>query len=94
MLKFIKRVITLCGRKTSIQLTEYEWQILENICRCENIRRNKLLDLIKNNKSTKTGLTYAVRLFMLIYINKSASPLLYRQDAKNISLNGILSLLR
>lgn len=94
MVTFIKRVITLCGKKTSMRLTDLEWHILENICRCENIRRNKLLNLIKDHKSTEIGLTCAVRLFMLIYANKNLPAILTPQkSAKNITLIKLLNLI-
>ena len=94
MINFTKRVITLCGKRTSLRLSECEWQILENICRRENMRRNQLLSLIKDNKSTEIGLTYAVRLFMLIYGHKNISPLLYLQHGGKIKLDCLLNLIR
>ena len=69
MVKFFKRVITLYGKRTSLRLCEIEWQILENISRYENLRRNQLIELIKSHKSQKLGLTPAIRLFMLTYLN-------------------------
>ncbi len=94
MVNFIKRVIILCGKRTTIRLTEFEWQTLENICRHENIRRNKLLNLIKDNKSAKLGLTYAVRLFMLIYANKNISPFLCIHNPETLQLASLLNSIR
>ena len=31
MVKFFRRVVTLCGKRTSIRMSEVEWQPLENI---------------------------------------------------------------
>jgi predicted DNA-binding ribbon-helix-helix protein len=73
MIIFTKRVIILCGKRTSIRLCETEWQTLENICRRENMRRNALLNLIAEHKAKGLGLTPAIRLFMLNYLH-SLSP--------------------
>ena len=70
MTNFTKRVINLCGKRTSIRLSETEWQTLENICRRENMRRNALLSLIALHKAKGIGFTPAVRLFMLAYLHK------------------------
>lgn len=69
MITFTKRVIILCGKRTSIRLCETEWQTLENICRRENMRRNALLNLIALHKAKGLGLTPAIRLFMLTYLH-------------------------
>lgn len=67
MVKFFKRVVILCGKRTSIRMSEIEWQTLENISRYANMRRNRLIELIKNNKDKNLGLTAAIRLFMVVY---------------------------
>lgn len=93
MVNYIKRVVRLAEKRTSIRLADFEWSALENICRRENIRRNKLLKLISIKKSTKLGFTPAVRLFILAYFDTCCSDFLFIGNPKvknlNISLKSI-----
>ena len=81
MVKFFKRVIILCGKRTSIRMSEFEWQTLENISRTANMRRNRLIELIKNNKAKNLQLTPAIRLFIMLYLSS-----LQKADAETIDL--------
>ena len=63
------RVITLYDRKTSMRLANAEWQILDYICYAEKMRRKNLLELIDQNRNPELGLTAAVRLFSLRYLD-------------------------
>lgn len=81
MVKFFKRVIILCGKRTSIRMSEFEWQMLENISRTANMRRNRLIELIKNNKAKNLQLTPAIRLFIMLYLSSSQ-----KADAETIDL--------
>ncbi len=94
MINFTKRVIILKGKRTSIRLCENEWQILENICRRENMRRNALLCLIKTNKAKELAFTPAIRLFMLNYLHTLAPQLLFAQKQPTISICGLLNSMR
>ena len=73
------RVISVFDKKTSMRLAKSEWNILDNICLKEHIKRRQLLELIETHKDPKLGLTPSVRLFSLLYLNaiafKSAAPL-------------------
>lgn len=62
------KIITISNKKTSMRMTQPEWDALNIICEKENIRRSALLDLIDNNKDKNLGLTCSVRLFVLIYL--------------------------
>ena len=94
MIIFTKRVIIMQGKRTSICLCENEWQILENICRRENMRRNALLNLIKINKSKQIAFTPAVRLFMLNYLHFISPQSLLMQNQQTITISGLLNLMR
>ena len=49
-----------------------EWSALDDICLFEKINRNILISLIENNKNPSLGLTYATRLFLLLYYKSKA----------------------
>lgn len=72
MAVFASRVINIFNKKTSMRLTLIEWDVLDNICRRENIKRSRLLELIEQKRNPQMGLTQSVRLFVLVY--------LYRQN--------------
>ena len=94
MINFTKRVVIMQGKRTSICLCENEWQILENICRRENMRRNALLGLIKVNKAEKLAFTPAVRLFMLNYLHTISPQILFAQEQQAININSLLNSVR
>lgn len=66
------RVITIYNRKTSMRLAGPEWQILDHICYAEKMKRKNLLELIDHNRHEQLGLTAAVRLFELRYLDMLA----------------------
>ena len=67
MTKLVNKIIALNNRRTSMRLCAREWSALREICLRENIRCNKLIELIENTKNPELGLTYATRLFTLVY---------------------------
>ncbi len=79
MTKLTNRIININNRRTSMRLCQKEWNALEDICKREKINRNLLIEQIENNKNQKLGLTYATRLFLMLYYKnlatKSSSPL-------------------
>ena len=64
----MNRVISVFNKKTSMRLTNTEWNILETICLQEKIKRKTLLEYIENKHSAELNLTSAVRLFSQIYL--------------------------
>lgn len=70
MAKLLSKVITFSNKKTSMRLASSEWEAVDTICKCENIKRNKLLELINAKKDSKLALTSAVRLFSIIYYHQ------------------------
>ncbi len=67
MTKLCNKIITLKDRRTSMRLCLKEWSALEDVCLNEKISRNILISLIEDNKNPLLGLTYATRLFLLLY---------------------------
>ena len=91
---FTKRVITLCGKRTSLRLFEAEWQTLENICRRENMRRNALLTMIASHKAEEIGFTAAVRLFMLTYLHKMLPQFPFAPATSETNILGLLKTMK
>ncbi|MBR1398789.1 MAG: ribbon-helix-helix domain-containing protein [Alphaproteobacteria bacterium] len=80
---FTSRVIVLFNKKTSIRLSLIEWDILDNICRRENLKRNKLIEKIMQSKKPEVGMTQAVRLFVLVYLyrqNLQSNPIFFTRN--------------
>lgn len=88
MIALMNKVITFHKKKTSMRLTNLEWNIFDNLCEHEQIKRRFLLERICENRCDSLNLTSAVRLFMLIYlyekfpltnrVNKKRRDILYR----------------
>ena len=68
MVILMNKVITLHKKKTSMRLTNLEWNIFNALCEHEKIKRRFLLEYICTNRSSELNLTSAVRLFMLLYL--------------------------
>ncbi len=73
MASLSNRVISIYERKTSMRLAPAEWLAIETICKRENIKRKKLLELIDTNRDPRLGLTSSVRLFTIIYYCNSVA---------------------
>jgi predicted DNA-binding ribbon-helix-helix protein len=73
-----------------MRLCNKEWTVLDNICKKENISRNKLIEAVENNNIKGLGLTYLTRLFVIMYYYE-----LSKTDKKSaISVAGIMDTLR
>ena len=90
------KVITLYDRKTSMRLANAEWQIIDHICYAEKIKRKNLLELIDQNRNQELGLTAAVRLFALQYLDSLAqkNTIGYAISANHVNLQNSLYLLQ
>lgn len=73
MTKLVNKIIALNNRRTSMRLCHKEWLALKEICLRENITPNRLIELIENKKNSELGLTYATRLFTLVYFQNLAN---------------------
>lgn len=72
MIILTNKVVTFHKKKTSMRLTNLEWDIFNAVCEHEKIRRRTLLEHICETRSHNLNMTSAVRLFMLLYLyNKS-----------------------
>ena len=67
MTKLSNKILNINDRRTSMRLCSQEWKILDEACRIEKIHRNKLISLVETNKAQNLGLSYATRLFLLLY---------------------------
>ncbi|MBQ9731782.1 MAG: ribbon-helix-helix domain-containing protein [Alphaproteobacteria bacterium] len=72
MTKLSNKVINTNNRRTSIRLCSQEWNVLEDACKNENIHRNELISLIEKSKASNLGLSYATRVFLLLYFRNLA----------------------
>lgn len=72
MTKLTNRIINVNNRRTSMRLCQKEWNALEEICKREKVSRNLLIEQIENNKNQSLGLTYATRLFLMLYYKSLA----------------------
>ena len=83
MAKLINKIISLHKRRTSMRLADTEWEAMDEICRYENISRNKLLEFVEQCKDEDLGLSCCTRLFLLAYYKNSAQ-LKFRATGKNL----------
>ncbi len=90
------RVISIYNRKTTMRLASAEWNILDNICYLENMKRKSLLELIDQNRDKRIGFTPSVRLFALLYFNElsTQSAINYRLANSHENLTKILPKLK
>ena len=83
MTKLINKIISLHKRRTSMRLADTEWEAMDEICRFENISRNKLLEFVEQCKDEELGLSCSTRLFLLSYYKNSAR-LKFRPSGRNL----------
>lgn len=69
MVELTCKLVNIADKKTCIRLAKEEWDAFDIICNQENIKRSHLINLINTNKNTQMGLTYAVRLFSIVYFH-------------------------
>ena len=79
------KLINISDKKTSMRLAKEEWNAFDIICSREHVKRDNLIDLIDNNKNVQMGLTYAVRLFSIVYFH----DLLIKKNRQEYSSNKI-----
>lgn len=68
MVNFANRIVILENKKTSMHLTDDEWEAINIICEHENIKRNYLFELINQHKNKQLNLTHSLRIFTTIYL--------------------------
>lgn len=70
---FTNRVISVANKKTTMRLTDAEWEAFNIICQREKIKKNYLIEQIDSHKNPQMNLTSSVRLFTTIYLFKLSS---------------------
>lgn len=90
MTKLSNKVLFINNRRTSMRLCEREWIVLDNICKKENISRNKLIETIENSITCGLGLTYLTRLFVIVYYYELSSD----NKTKPVSVNSIIDIIK
>ncbi len=70
MTELFNKVIFIADKKTSMRLATAEWDAIDMICHRENVKRNRLIELINERKNPQIGLTCSVRLFTVVYFHQ------------------------
>ncbi len=63
----VTRNVVICGNRTSLRLEQKFWDALAVITEREEMKRNDLLSIIKNQKKDNASVTSAVRTFIFNY---------------------------
>jgi predicted DNA-binding ribbon-helix-helix protein len=69
----ISRNITVLNKRTSVRLEPEMWRELKNISRRESCSIHDLCSLISLKKKSKTSLTAAIRVFLMLYYRAAAT---------------------
>lgn len=83
MVKTICHIINIENNKTSIRLTNVEWNAINLICQTENLKRKNLFNIINKNKNKELSLAGSVRLFSIIYFQKKLTNKLNSNKLEN-----------
>jgi predicted DNA-binding ribbon-helix-helix protein len=69
----VSKNITVLGRRTSVRLEPEMWRELKNISARERCTIHDLCSLISLRKNTRTSLTAAIRVFLMLYFRAAAT---------------------
>ena len=69
----ISRNITVSGRRTSVRLEPEMWAALRDIARRECCKIHDICTLIDMRKNSRTSLTAAIRVFLMLYYRASST---------------------
>jgi predicted DNA-binding ribbon-helix-helix protein len=78
----------MSGRRTSARLESPLWQAFDEICTDHGVSRAMLARLIDARRARGTGLTSALRIFLLSYYRNAA-----RKDVRSRTEDGLLNLI-
>jgi predicted DNA-binding ribbon-helix-helix protein len=70
--QFLRRNVTIDGRRTSLRLESAIWHGLEEICRRERIDFQQICNLIEQNRD-RASRTSALRIFIVNYFRIAAN---------------------
>lgn len=69
----VSKNITILGRRTSVRLEPEMWNALRDIARREGCTAHEICSLIQIRKNTRTSLTAAIRVFLMLYYRAAAT---------------------
>ncbi len=69
----VSRNITVQGHRTSVRLEPEMWAALRDIARRERCRIHDLCSLIQTHKNSRTTLTAAIRVFLMLYYRAAST---------------------
>ena len=78
----------MCGRRTSARLESPLWQAFDEICADHGVNRAGLARMIDARRVRGTGLTSALRIFLLSYYRAAA-----RKDTRSRTDEALLNLI-
>lgn len=97
MLPFYRKVITINNKKTSVRLSNLEWQALDNLCAVEHISRAELLNTLANAVPNYKNLTAVIRIFVTGYYYVSDKIIHDEQKdkvARSLLIKDVIMLMR
>ena len=69
----ISKNITVCQRRTSVRLEPEMWLALRDIAMRERCTIHDICTLVSMRKNTRTSLTAAIRVFLMLYYRAAAT---------------------
>lgn len=69
----VSRNITVLGRRTSVRLEPEMWTALRDIAKREKCRVHDICSLIEMRKNSRTSLTAAIRVFLMLYYRAAST---------------------
>lgn len=68
----VKRSVSIAGHRTSVSLEEPFWEALRDIARARKTSINKLITEVDAGRAPDTGLSSALRVFVLEWFRRPA----------------------
>ncbi len=66
----VKRSVTIAGHRTSVSLEAAFWEALGEIAKANKLSLNKLITQVDAGRSPETGLSSALRVYVLRHYRK------------------------
>jgi len=66
----VKRSVTISGHSTSVSLEEPFWEALRDIAKAKGVSINKLITQVDAGRAPDTGLSSALRVFVLAHYRR------------------------
>jgi len=68
----VKRSVSIAGHRTSVSLEEPFWDALRDIAKARGLSLNKLITEVDAGRAPNTGLSSALRVFVLEWFRRPA----------------------